>query len=163
MMAEKKSRLCAEIKKFSIQSAHLSNYHISLWGKVFFFILNQFFFNTYESCPLLRGVTKNNKNPVAYWEHGMWQFYKKIWNKTFFFHMKKKYHFIYFFLVLALESISGVKSWFFGKNIRRPKKEDPPSQIKKIYHPVSINKKVAHSTQESPKKSEQFSLLGIRF
>jgi hypothetical protein len=38
-----KSWLCAEIKKFSIQSAHLSNYHISLWRKVFFSFITNFF------------------------------------------------------------------------------------------------------------------------
>jgi hypothetical protein len=41
MMAEKNSQLCAEIKKFSIQSAHLSNYNISLWRKVFVFSCNK--------------------------------------------------------------------------------------------------------------------------
>jgi hypothetical protein len=162
-MAEKKSRLCAEIKKFSIQSAHLSNYHISLWGKVFFSFWINFFLINIKVAHCCEGWPKTIRTWSLIGNMVFGGFPKEIRNKTFFFHMKKKYHFIYFFLVLALESISGVKSWFFGKNIRRPKKEDPPSQIKKIYHPVSINKKVAHSTQESPKKSEQFSLLGIRF
>jgi hypothetical protein len=33
--------------------------------------------------------------------------------KTFYFYIKKSYRFILLYLVLALESISGVKSWFF--------------------------------------------------
>jgi hypothetical protein len=31
-------------------------------------------------------ITKNNNNPGAYWEHGIWRFSK---NKTFYFHTKK--------------------------------------------------------------------------
>jgi hypothetical protein len=37
-------------------------------------------------------------------------FPQKIGTKLLFFHTKKKYRFIVFYLVLALESISGVKS-----------------------------------------------------
>jgi hypothetical protein len=70
------------------------------------------------------GVTKNNENAVAYWEHGIWRFSKKIRNKTFYFHTKNITLF-FFYLVLALESISGVKSWLFGKKKSAKKTEDP--------------------------------------
>jgi hypothetical protein len=42
-----------------------------------FLIFNQFFSHSNLRCPLLQGVTKNYKNPVAYWEHGIWRFSKK--------------------------------------------------------------------------------------
>jgi hypothetical protein len=59
MMAEKNSQLCAEIKKFSIQSAHLSNYHISLWRKVFLFIFNQSFYIYIKDAHCFFVVKKN--------------------------------------------------------------------------------------------------------
>jgi hypothetical protein len=48
-------------------------------------------------------------------------FPKKIRNKTFYFHTKKNFILFFFYLVLALESISGVKSWLFCKKKIRPK------------------------------------------
>jgi hypothetical protein len=50
---------------------------------------------------------------------------------------------------LALESISGVKSWFFGKKKFRPK----------ILTTLFISLKVAHSAQEAPKKISAWWLI----
>jgi hypothetical protein len=65
---------------------------------------------------MLQGVTKKQ------WERsrllGTWYlvvFQKKFKNKTFYFHTKKKFTLFFFYLVLALESIYGVKSWLFGQ------------------------------------------------
>jgi hypothetical protein len=78
-------------------------------------------------------------------------FPKKIRNKAFYFDTTKKYGFIVFYLVLALESISKVKSWFFCK------------KTEEKFTTLFISLKVTPSTQEPPKKSEQFLLLGTRF
>jgi hypothetical protein len=66
---------------------------------------------------LLRGDTKKNVNAVAYWEHSIWGwlsfgtavFQKKLGEKRFIFTLKKIFRLIFIYLVLALESISGVK------------------------------------------------------
>jgi hypothetical protein len=45
--------------------------------KSIFFIFNQIFFHSYQSCPMLRGVTEEKqKKTVAYWEHGIWRISK---------------------------------------------------------------------------------------
>jgi hypothetical protein len=58
-----KSRLFSQTPLNIIFSQKLSNCHISLWRKVFFSIFNQFFFLSYQSCPMLRGVTKKIRKP----------------------------------------------------------------------------------------------------
>jgi hypothetical protein len=52
-------------------------------------------------------------------------FQKKLGTKLFILTLKKNIAIFFFYLVLALESISGVKSWFFGKNKFCPKNRGP--------------------------------------
>jgi hypothetical protein len=83
---------------------------------------------------MLRGVTKKQ------WEHsrllGTWYlavFQKKIRNKTFYFHTKKKFTLFFFYLVLALESISRVKSWLFCQiNFWSQQSFYVPSKLSKV-------------------------------
>jgi hypothetical protein len=70
-------------------------------------------------------------------------FQKKLGTKLFIFTLKKNC-FMFFYLVLALESISGVKSCIFAK------KKSPPKN--RILSTLFISLKVAHSAQEAPKK-----------
>jgi sulfur relay (sulfurtransferase) DsrC/TusE family protein len=60
--------------KFQSKTVKLSHFTLE---KSFFFIFNQCFFHSYQSCPMLRGVTKKEKKTVAYWKHGIWGFSKK--------------------------------------------------------------------------------------
>jgi hypothetical protein len=70
----------------------------------------------------------------------------------FYFYIKKKnsHHLLY--SVLAIESISGVKRWIFGKKNRCQKTE-------KKFNTLFISFKVAHSAQEAPKKNSGRSLI----
>jgi hypothetical protein len=79
-------------------------------------------------------------------------FQKKLGTKLFIFTFKKNYFFIIFYLVLAIESISGVKSRFLAKKIP-PKKQKKKKLIKKNLTTLFISLKVAHSGQEAPKKN----------
>jgi hypothetical protein len=57
---------------------------------IFFFIFNQFFFHLYQSCPMLRGVTKKIREPSCLL--GTWYlavFQKKLETKLFIFTVKK--------------------------------------------------------------------------
>jgi hypothetical protein len=110
-----KSWLCAEITKFSIQSAHLSNYHISLWRKVFFFIYNQFVFINIKAGHCCEGSPKTIRIRSLIGKLGFGGFSKKIRNKNLFLSKKNKL-FNIFGLVLDLESISRVKSWILKKD-----------------------------------------------
>jgi hypothetical protein len=78
-------------------------------------------------------------------------FQKKLRTKLFIFTLKKN-HFILFYLVLALESISGVKSRLFGQKQFRPKKI--------YYYPFLLAFKVALGAQEAPQKKLELSLIG---
>jgi hypothetical protein len=76
-------------------SQKLSNYHISLWRKVFFPIFNQIFLNSYQSCPMLRGVIKKQLEPgcsLGTWYLGVYQ--KILGTKLFIFTITKIFHFI---------------------------------------------------------------------
>jgi hypothetical protein len=86
-----KSRLLCQTPLDINFSQKRSNYHISLWRKVFFFIFNQCFFHSYQNCPMLREVTKEKqKKTVPYWEHGIWRISKKkLETKLFIFTVKK--------------------------------------------------------------------------
>jgi hypothetical protein len=78
-------------------------------------------------------------------------FPKEIRNKTFFFTLKKISLYL-FFLSFGPRVHFRSKKLIFWQKYLPPKKRRPLLKSKKNYHPVSINKKVAHSTQESPKK-----------
>jgi hypothetical protein len=128
-------------------SQKLSNYHISLWRKVFFSFLTNFFFIH------IKGVI----NMV------FGGFPKIIRNKTFYFHTKKKITLFFFYLVLALESISGVKSWLFGQttlNIIFSQKLSNYhiSPWRKVFSFLTnfffIHIKVAYCCEGSPNKTE---------
>jgi hypothetical protein len=111
-----KSRLFGQTTLNIIFGQKLSNYHISPWRKVFFSIFNQFFFHLYQSFLLLRGVT--NKNCKRSHLLGTWYlavFQKKLGTKLFIFRVKKNFNSFFFYLVLALESISGGKSRLFSQ------------------------------------------------
>jgi hypothetical protein len=65
---------------------------------------------------MLRGVTKKIREPsrvLGTWYLAVFQ--KKLGTKLFIFTVEFFFHFIFFYLVLALESISGVKSRLFGQ------------------------------------------------
>jgi hypothetical protein len=99
-----------------IFSQKLSNCHISLWRKVVFSIFNQFCFHSYQSWLLLREVTKKIREPSRL--SGTWYlavFQKKIGTKLFIFTLNLFFHLFIFYLVLALDSISGVKSRIFSQ------------------------------------------------
>jgi hypothetical protein len=111
-----KSRLFSQTTLTIIFCQKLSNCHISLWRKVFFPIFNQFFFHSYQSWLLLRGVTKKIREPsrlLGTWYLAVFQ--KKLGTKLFIFRVKKNFHLFFFYLVLALESISGGKSRLFSQ------------------------------------------------
>jgi hypothetical protein len=100
----------------SIHSANLSNYHISLWRKVFFFFLTNFFLLLWKLPTVAKGYQIKCKcsRLLGTWYLAVFQ--NKLGTKLFIFTLQKKYCFIIFYLVLTLESFSGVKSWFYGKN-----------------------------------------------
>jgi hypothetical protein len=61
--------------KFQSKTVKLSHFTLE---KSFFFVFNQCFFHSYQSCPMLRGVTEEKqKKTVAYWEHGIWGIFQK--------------------------------------------------------------------------------------
>jgi hypothetical protein len=67
--------------------------------KSFFSIFNQFFFHSYQSCPMLLGVTKKIREPshlLGAWYLAVFQ--KKLGTKLFIFTVKIKFHFILFLL-----------------------------------------------------------------
>jgi hypothetical protein len=85
-----KSRLFGQITLNIVFSQTLSNCHISLWRKVLFSICNQFFFHSYQSCPMLRGFTIKIKEPsrlLGTWYLAVFQ--KKLGSKLFIFRVKK--------------------------------------------------------------------------
>jgi hypothetical protein len=93
-----------------------SNYHISLWKKVFFSFLTNFFSIHIKVAQCCEESPKKNKKKRSLIGNMVFGgFPNKIRNKTFYFHSKKKFTLIFFYLVLALESISGVKRWLFGQ------------------------------------------------
>jgi hypothetical protein len=106
--------LRAADKKFSIQSAHLSNYHISLWRKVFFSVVTNFFSFILKWPTVARGHRKKCDRSRLLGTWYLTVFPQKLGTKLFIFHTKHFYGLIVLYLVLALESISGVKSWFFS-------------------------------------------------
>jgi hypothetical protein len=73
-------------------------------------------------------------------------FQKKLGTKLFFFTLKKISLYLFLLSFGPRVHFQSKKLIFWQKYLKWPKKE-------KNYHPVSINKKVAHSTQESPKKN----------
>jgi hypothetical protein len=87
------TKIQAEMNLFSTrayQGQKLSNCHISLWRKVFFPIFNQFFFHSYQSWLLLRGVTKKIREPgglLGTWYLAVFQ--TKLGTKLFIFTVKK--------------------------------------------------------------------------
>jgi hypothetical protein len=93
----------------------LSNCHISLWRKVFFPFLTNFFSFISKLPSVARGHQKNKKTQSLIGNMVVGRFPKKIRNKTFYFHCKKNFTIFFFYLVLALESISGVQSRLFGQ------------------------------------------------
>jgi hypothetical protein len=81
----------------TIQSAHLSNYHISLWRKVFFSFLTNFF-------PIYINVTHCCEvSPKKIWTRSLignmvfGGFPKNISNKTFYFYTKKNIALLLFY------------------------------------------------------------------
>jgi hypothetical protein len=77
----------------------LSNCHISLWRKVFFSIFNQFFFSLLSKLPnVARGHQQNKRTQSLIGDMVVGRFPKKIRNKTFYFHCKKKFHLFLFLL-----------------------------------------------------------------
>jgi hypothetical protein len=74
-------------------SQKLSNYHISLWRKVFFSVVTNFFFIHIKVAHCCVG------SPKKMWTQSLIAYHLSLYS--------------YIFRVLALESISGVKSWFF--------------------------------------------------
>jgi hypothetical protein len=83
--------------------------------KSFFFIYNQFFFINIKAGHCCEGSPKTIKTRSLIGNMGFGGFPKKIRNKTFYFHCKKKFTIFFFYFVLALESISGGKSRLFGQ------------------------------------------------
>jgi hypothetical protein len=86
----------------TIFSQKLSNYHISLWTKVFFSVLTIFFPIYIKVAYCCEGSPKKMWTQSLIGNVVFDGFPKKIRNKTFYFYTKKKYCFIVFFLVLAL-------------------------------------------------------------
>jgi hypothetical protein len=71
-----KSTFMSNTPEYNFHSKTVKLSHFTM-EKFFFFIFNQFFFHSYQSCPMLRGVTEEKqKKTVAYWEHGIWGFSK---------------------------------------------------------------------------------------
>jgi hypothetical protein len=65
---------------------------------------------------MLRGVTKKQWNPsrlLGTWYLAVFQ--NKLETKLFIITVKKKFTLLFFYFILALESISGVKSRLFGQ------------------------------------------------
>jgi hypothetical protein len=94
--------------KFQSKTVKISHFTLE---KSIFFVSYQCFFHSYQSCPMLRGVTKKNKKNGRLL--GTWyleDFQKKLGTKLFIFTVNFFFTLILFYLVLALESISGVKS-----------------------------------------------------
>jgi hypothetical protein len=82
----------------TIVSQKLSNYHISLWRKVFFSLLTNFFFINIKVAQCCEG------SPIKLWTRSLIGnmvfdgFPKIIRNKTFYFYSKKNYCFFAFVL-----------------------------------------------------------------
>jgi hypothetical protein len=98
-------------------------------------------------------------------------FPKKISNKTFYFHSKKKITLFLFYLVLALESISGVKRGLFGPNTPEYKFQSKTVKLSYFTLEKSIffifNQCFFHSYQSCPmlrgvteEKQKKQSLIG---
>jgi hypothetical protein len=75
--------------------AHLSNYHISLWKKVFFL---HFFSITFKAGHCCEGSPKTIRTRLLIGKLGFGGFSKKNMNKTFYFYTKKKILHNYFIL-----------------------------------------------------------------
>jgi hypothetical protein len=110
-----KSRIFSQTTLNKNFSQKLSNCHISLWRKVFFSIFNHFFSFILKLATVARGQQKKREPSRLLGTWYLAVFPKKIRNKTFYFHCKFFFTFFFFYLVLALESISGVKSRIFSQ------------------------------------------------
>jgi hypothetical protein len=150
----------------TIFSQKRSNYHISLWRKVFFlFLTNVFFIHIKVAQCCQESPKKNKKNGrlLGTWYLGVFQ--KKLGTKLFIVTVKKNFTLIFFYLVLALESISGVKrgllcqtplNIFFSQKLSNYH----ISLWRKVFFPILTNFffihiKVAQCCEESPKKNKK--------
>jgi hypothetical protein len=99
---------------FQSKTVKLSYYTLE---KSFFFIFNQFFFPFISKLPNVarshQRKTKKNGRLLGTCHLGVFQ--KKLGTKLFIFTVTKKFHSNLVYLVLALESISGVKRGLFGQ------------------------------------------------
>jgi hypothetical protein len=78
--------------EYNFQSKTVKLSHFTL-EKSIFFLFNQFFFHSYQSCPMLRGVTKEKQKNgclLGTWYLGVFQ--KKLGTKLFIVTVKKKFH-----------------------------------------------------------------------
>jgi hypothetical protein len=76
--------------EYIFQSKTVKLSHFTLEKSIFSHI-NQFFFHSYQSCPMLRGVTEEKQKKRSLFGNMVFGgFPKKIRNKTFYFHSKKK-------------------------------------------------------------------------
>jgi hypothetical protein len=86
--------------------------------KSFFSIFNQIFFHSYQSCPLLRGVTKKMREPshlLGTWYLAVFQ--KKLGTKLFIFRVKNFFHIIFFSLCFGPKvHFRGQKSTFWSNH-----------------------------------------------
>jgi hypothetical protein len=101
----------------TIFSQKLSNYHFSLWRKVFFSHLTNVFFHSYQSCPMLRGVTKEkqkNSRFLGTWYLGVFQ--KKLGTKLFIFTVNFFFHCILFLLSFGPRVHFRSQTWTFMSN-----------------------------------------------
>jgi hypothetical protein len=75
---------------FSVKNCQIIIFHSR---EKYFFVLNQFLFHSYQSCPMLRGVTKKNKKNGCFL--GTWyleDFQKKLGTKLFIFTVNYFFH-----------------------------------------------------------------------
>jgi hypothetical protein len=78
--------------EYNFQSKTVKLSHFTL-EKSFFSFLTNFFFIHIKVAQCCEGSPKNNENPVAYSEHGIWQFSKKKLGTNFFiFTVKHFFH-----------------------------------------------------------------------
>jgi hypothetical protein len=82
--------------------------------KFFFSVVTNFFWFILKWPTVARGHRKKCDRSRLLGTWYLTVFPKKLGTKLFIFHTKHFYGLIVLYLVLALESISGVKSWFFS-------------------------------------------------